>query len=49
MTTVDQSSILFRVMSLPDLIAFQSCPLELQDNFEKAMMKKYGVIKDEQR
>ena len=43
MTTVDQSSALLRAMSLPDLIAFESCPLELQDNFERVMLEKYNL------
>jgi hypothetical protein len=44
MTTVDKTAILFHAMSLPDLIAFQSCPLELQDYFEQVMMEKYGIM-----
>ena len=44
MTTVVQSAALLNAMSLSDLIAFESCPLELLDRFECEMMEKYGIM-----
>jgi len=41
---VQQTEVLLKKMSIPDLIAYRSCPVAFLDNFEQAMLKKYGIL-----
>ena len=43
LSPVDQTAALFRAMSIQDLVAYASCPIQFQEHFEQVMMEKYGI------
>ena len=45
-TPVRQTQTLFHAMSAQDLATYVNCPLALQDNFERVMKEKYGIVEE---
>jgi hypothetical protein len=45
-TPVRQTQTLFHAMSTQDLATYVNCPLALQDNFERVMKEKYGIVEE---
>ena len=46
MTPVERTQTLFRAMSTQDLAVYINYPLALQDNFERVMKEKYGIVEE---